>query len=103
MPEENPKLKLPFTMSQLAGWLVAALLALLVYLGKETLSKVSLNGDKVIEIGTVQRGVVSSLEKITIKVDGTITRAEHDALAVRVTNLEKEMAEARARDDSQRK
>ena len=82
-----------------AGWLVAALLALLVYLGRETLTKVSINGDKVIEIGAVQRTVVSSLEKLSIKVDGTITRSEHDALTLRVSVGEKEMAEVKGKLD----
>ena len=84
---------------KLAQVLGIVLFALLSFFCNKIYATVEENGKTLIEVQTVQKGVVKSLDSIDTQVRGTITRVEHDALALRVTAAETAIAAMSARMD----
>jgi hypothetical protein len=96
--EESAANRVAFPLFQ---WVVSIFLAIIGFFCAAMFMKLMSNGDTLIEVRTTQSHVVEDVREIKSElkaaISTSITRPEHDALALRVTGTEKETAEIKAK------
>ena len=91
---EERKPRIPFTLFQSV---VSILLTVIGAVSWMMFQRVITNGETLIEVQTVQRGVVATLKDLQEK--GYVSQREHESLTARVAAIEKDNAKVEARID----
>ena len=86
-----------YSVWQLAQVMGIVLFAVLSFFCAKIYNTVQENGITLAVVKKTQESVIDTLGKMDSTTRLSITRAEHDALAIRVTETEKELADTRAK------